>query len=313
MNREQDYIHYISKLTKSQNVDNISRTKAYLSFYLDFPEIKWSLLASIVSRNAGWNMTDLHLAPFQTLLGKKEKNELFMTYERANWLIFSDAFPQLLVYKLSKRNHKPMFHLLSNFHVSKFMVKEWYRYWKTKNKDRLMNALIINEQNVIHDPVIKQPYFKKHVFYNFPYMMQDFLFMSAVILPTKSKGLYGIYISRFTNLAKRIETGKEIASILFSNEIYPDIMHFLLTVEHTGSRYDYEKYYPIFLPRNPMLRFVYPVISHKDIIRNDWFKYRGVKSGWFQTLPKSNKEPIGKKFYSKRILLFGYAKLRERV
>lgn len=39
--------------------DNISRTVFYDQFYLKHKEIVWGYLASFVSRNAGWNMTDL--------------------------------------------------------------------------------------------------------------------------------------------------------------------------------------------------------------------------------------------------------------
>ncbi|GAA3327359.1 hypothetical protein GCM10020331_066980 [Ectobacillus funiculus] len=42
-----------------KNRDNISRTHAYKEYYLRNCEIRWSFLASMVSRNAGWNMTDL--------------------------------------------------------------------------------------------------------------------------------------------------------------------------------------------------------------------------------------------------------------
>ncbi|UTW69707.1 DUF2515 family protein [Anaerobacillus sp. HL2] len=51
------------------------------------------------------------------LLPKKYPEVLFLTYERANWLIFSDAYPQLLLYEKSKQLQKPCFHLLKFFHA----------------------------------------------------------------------------------------------------------------------------------------------------------------------------------------------------
>ncbi|RKQ37632.1 DUF2515 family protein [Oceanobacillus halophilus] len=313
MSNVQSYLYYISKVTKSKNMDNISRTKAYQKFYFRHPEIKWALLASVVSRNAGWNMTDLFIPSFQTVLGEKERMELFMTYERANWLIFSDAFPQLLIYQLSKQKRKPLFSLLSYFHVSSFMIKEWNHFWETYDEDRLMVALIINEQNVIHHPVIKQSYFKKQIFHKLPYLMQNYLFMSAVILPTRSARLYGVTVFQFTNLSKRIETGKRIANILFNNKIHPHILCFLQTVEHTGSRFDYEQFLRMSLPKSPMLRFVYPVVTHKDKIRNDWYKYRGVKSKWFQNNTKDKISHFGTSFYLKRHILKKYTSLKSRL
>ncbi len=158
-----EHLHYILSETKKHNADNISRTKAYQNFYMQYPEMKWALLASMVSRNAGWNMTDLHLSPFRKILSTKQRNRLFMTYERANWLIFSDAYPQLLTYALSIHYNQPLFHLLSRFRVSRFMKKEWDYFWKHSDRNRLMTALIINEQNVIHSPVIKQDYFQYRI------------------------------------------------------------------------------------------------------------------------------------------------------
>lgn len=73
------YLHYITNKTSVHNRDNITRTNAYFTFYRKFPEIKWAFLASMVSRNAGWNMTDLCMTPFRYLLGKRERERLFMT------------------------------------------------------------------------------------------------------------------------------------------------------------------------------------------------------------------------------------------
>ncbi|MCY8523049.1 DUF2515 domain-containing protein, partial [Bacillus atrophaeus] len=49
-----DILCRIDRQTKLKNADNVSRTNAYKSYYDRHPEIKWSLLASFVSRNAGW-------------------------------------------------------------------------------------------------------------------------------------------------------------------------------------------------------------------------------------------------------------------
>ncbi|MFD2045834.1 DUF2515 family protein [Ornithinibacillus salinisoli] len=299
-------LYYITKMTKKHNLDNISRTKAYQHFYLQYPEIKWALVASIVSRNAGWNMTDLYLPAYQSLLSKKERTQLFMTYERANWLIFSDAFPQLLVYKLSRKYNRPLFYLLKKYNVSTYMINEWNHFWKTNDTERLMVALIINEQNVIQTPVINQSYFKHHVFMRLPYLVQDFLLMNAVLLPTRSGIIYGEFVQGFTKIKNRISIGKQIAATIFSENIYQEIIRFVKSVEHTGSRMDYEQFLPVPPSRNPFLRIVYPVITHQDKIRNDWYKLGGIKKDWVipaQTVPN---ERIGSIFYKKRNLLQAY-------
>nr|MDH3177164.1 DUF2515 family protein [Bacillus pumilus] len=42
---------HILRETKVKNKDNLTRTNAYKRFYDRHPEMKWSLLASFVSRN----------------------------------------------------------------------------------------------------------------------------------------------------------------------------------------------------------------------------------------------------------------------
>ncbi|WP_047985281.1 DUF2515 family protein [Ornithinibacillus californiensis] len=302
---ERDYLHYIINETRKHNIDNISRTKAYQNFYIKHQEIKWSLLASVVSRNAGWNMTDLTLPPYKKMLGDNERNNLFMTYERANWLIFSDAYPQLLVYKLSLKYDVPFRELLEELQISTFMIREWEIFRKKRDKNRLMIALIINEQNVIHNPVIRQPYFKKKVFFSFPYILQNQFLINAVLLPTREGRLYGTFIQGFTNIDNRITIGKNLATQLFHRDVYPAIMDFILHVEHTGSRIDYERYLSIHLPKSSMLRMTFPIIDHQDNIRNDWYLLGGMKKKWFKPLQVDPLE-IGMSFYQKRHLLYAY-------
>lgn len=74
---EQDLIKLITIETSKNNVDNISRTNAYFEFFLNYPEIKWAFLASMVSRNAGWNMCDLEGKWLSSILSKQARKELF--------------------------------------------------------------------------------------------------------------------------------------------------------------------------------------------------------------------------------------------
>ena len=69
----------------------------------------------MVSRNGGWNMTDLKGGLLSRLLTKKEVESFFTFLERGNWLIFQDAYPQFLVYEESKKRGKNLFYLLSSF------------------------------------------------------------------------------------------------------------------------------------------------------------------------------------------------------
>ncbi|MFO1444646.1 DUF2515 domain-containing protein [Bacillus sp. Bva_UNVM-123] len=280
---EAELIQKIKHMTKACNVDNISRTEAYFDYYIKFPEICWSFLASMVSRNAGWNMCDLEGLSLPKIIKKKFRTKLFLTYERANWLIFQDAYPQLLLYQYSTKIKRPMFHLLSFFHVSSFMEQEWNCFWKEKNVKRLLYSLIINEQNVIQQPVIKHPHYKMKVFYSPIFLFQDWFHFSAVIFPTCHGELYGASVHGFKSVTERINLGKRLAHILFKKELFPNFFEFACRTVHTGSRYDYEYYFNNGTKRTtPFLRCTYPAIKHRKQYMKDWSAKTPIKRRWLK-------------------------------
>ncbi|WLR53054.1 DUF2515 domain-containing protein [Bacillus tianshenii] len=279
-------IQLIQFLTGKGNIDNISRTKAYLNYYKRNPEIEWAFLASMVSRNAGYNMTDLEGSWFPFCIEKEKREQIFYTYERANWLIFSDAYPQLLIYEASKRSGKPLFHCLSAFSVSIFMQKEWERFFQEGDRKRLMTALIINEQNLIQKPVIEHPFYKKKVFRSFCFRFQDWLHFCSVIFPTLSGEVYGLSVNHFSHLNDRITLGKRLAHLLFHPEHYSKFYEFALSIEHTGSRYDYERNMKNFSEKEtPPLRVMFPRIYHHQAARSQWYASKKQLDKWFKTVP----------------------------
>ncbi|ENQ3077801.1 DUF2515 domain-containing protein [Bacillus cereus] len=275
-NEEKELVNYIQQQTILANADNISRTHAYKEYYERNKEIRWSFLASMVSRNAGWNMTDLEGKYYPKVLSQEIRKQLFLTYERANWLIFLDAYPQLLLYEYSKRMKKPLFHLLQMFSVSVFMEGEWSRFWEQKKEERLMTALIINEQCTIQEPVIEHPFYQKHIFQTLMFKIQELFHFSAVIFPTIAGNLYGFSVHQFETLTKRIELGKRLAWLLF-HPTYKELFYtFSSQTVHTGSRFDYEQYFNLSKEQDtPQLRDVFSVVSHHRKAENDWF-YPGV-------------------------------------
>ncbi len=287
---KQEIITSIDHTTRIKNYDNISRTKAYEDFYRHHPEIKWAFLASLVSRNAGWSMTDLQGKWFRKALSMEQRSLLFMTYECANWTIFQDAFPQLLLYQWSKRVKEPLFDLLEHFDVSQFMVHEWKEFWLNRNTERLMVALIINEQNVIQSPVINNALYKRLVFKTIPYRIQNFLHFSTVVFPTLNGKLFGFSVTNFDQLTNRIELGKRLAWLLFDAGLYHSFLAFSKSVPHTGSRFDYEQFFPEKRKREtPLLRTAYPEVSHTiDVSKQDWFHGQSTKK-WFKVrkIPKN--------------------------
>ncbi|MDP4083843.1 MAG: DUF2515 family protein [Bacillota bacterium] len=289
---EQIIIQEIINETAKNNVDNITRTNAYFNYFKKNPDIIWTFLASMVSRNGGWNMCDLEGTIFPHFLTPETRKQLFLTYERANWLIFHDVFPQLLLYQYSTKLNKPMFHLLPYFQPSIFIQKEWKRYWERKDQDRLTTALIINEQNVIQKPVIEHPVFKKRVFHSFLFLFQDWLHFSCVLFPTCGGELYGASVNGFTSVSKRINLGKRLARILFEPRLFPYFYEFAEKSTHTGSRYDYEHYFRSGSKKEtPFLRTTFPIIKHTRQHCVDWSLQHHISPVWLY-FPAPHHHPI---------------------
>ncbi|MFC7370555.1 DUF2515 family protein [Fictibacillus iocasae] len=279
---EQTVYHDIINRTDKGNKDNISRTVHYERFYFEHPEIKWAFLAGMVSRNAGYSMTDLKGEWLKRALGQRERSLLFYTYERANWLIFQDAYPQLLLYEWQKKTGRDWFHLLPSFHGSAFMMKEWRRFTSCKDGERLYVSQIINEQNVIQQPVLTHPVYRRRVFLSLPFRLQNWLHYSTVLFPTVDGKLYGFSVHGFRKLSNRVLLGKKLASLLFDSQYSASFRQFAAEVMPTGSRHDYEQFvYPKKICESPMLRRVYPFIQHHRSDKTDWSKRSSVNPSWF--------------------------------
>ncbi|WP_410772029.1 DUF2515 family protein [Fontibacillus sp. BL9] len=172
----------ISLATSRAGSSNITRTEAYLACYQAYPELHWAFLAHMVSRNAGWNMTDLR-GRVADLMDETEKRAYYRFLERSNALIFQDAYPQLLLYIKSRELGSSRFHLLSYFHVSGFMRPFWERFWIDRGSALLTVGLIINEQNYIEKRVIRHPYYQRHITDKVPFHLQSLAGLNQVVFP----------------------------------------------------------------------------------------------------------------------------------
>lgn len=248
---EKQIVARIRTQTEICNRNNITRTEAYYDIYNSYPELHWAFLAHMVSRNGGWNMTDLKGELLPKLMKKQQAEYLFLFLERANSLIFQDAYPQLLIYAESLKLKKNLFHLLNEFHISAWMKSIWEYVWNEGNKNPalLTAALVINEQNYIEKRVIQHPKFKKYVIDTLLFKTQGFMQLNQVVFPFKASRnlqspmpmqLAGLILEDFSNLNERIQFGKKLYSILFG---FPDILKgaksFAADTKHSGSRADY--------------------------------------------------------------------------
>lgn len=281
---EREIIKKIQSVTKQYNLNNITRTNAYFDFYQRHPEIHWAFLAHMVSRNGGYSMTDLKSSIIRHFLTYDQKYKLFHFLERANALIFHDAYPQLLLYEISKKQNKSYFHLLSAFQISQFMLPNWSHFLTTQNSTLLTLALVTNEQHYIEKNLMSLEKMKKDVFHSLTYIFQEKMGFSHVIFPYKRYPflrkyvLAGVEIHDFSSVVERIDIGKQLYAILYSKHRHKPILDFAQTIPHSGSRSDYWPH--IYTSRqnddkkikSPKLEDIWENVNHQFPETSDWFK-----------------------------------------
>lgn len=246
---ERQLVEHIRAQTTLENRNNVTRTMAYLKCYQAHPELHWALLAHLVSRNGGWSMTDLRGELLPYLIDNELAEHLFAFLERANALIFQDAYPQLLLYGESVQRQKNLSHLLPYLHISMWMTPVWDQFWANRDSALLTIALIVNEQNYIEGRVVQHEFFQQNVLNNLLFKSQAWLQLNQVGFPFfplhQSAGapqlrLAGLILENFANLTERIEFGKSLYALLFG---VPEVLHgalrFAEMTPHTGSRADY--------------------------------------------------------------------------
>ncbi|MFY0542567.1 DUF2515 domain-containing protein [Brevibacillus sp. H7] len=244
--RDQLLIRQIKERTNRQNLNNVTRTMTYYEFYRRHPEIHWAFLGHMVSRNGGWNMTDIKGELLSRLLSEAEQKDFFLFLERGNWLIFQDVYPQFLLYEESVRRETNLFYLLPYFHVSVFMDVMWNHIWKAGDRYLLAMALIINEQSYLEKRVIQHPRYQKTVLQTIEFKLQDLLGLNQILFPCYKGGtdkelhVIGQTLRHFASLQERIRLGKRLYSLLFGRSDYlQGALNWAADHPHTGSRKDY--------------------------------------------------------------------------
>ncbi|GIP24020.1 DUF2515 family protein [Paenibacillus sp. J22TS3] len=266
---DQRVIEEIEESVRMNNISNITRTEAYLKCYQAYPELQWSFLAHMVSRNAGWNMSDLRGGQMYPLLDETGKEVTYRFLERCNALIFQDAYPQLMLYMKSREIGSSLFYLLPHFHVSRFMRPFWDRFWLERGSALLAVGLIINEQNYIEKRVVRNPYFQNRVTEKANFHLHNWAGLNQIIFPlldldsvSAEDGtpkqqekqtldasscpeghiprLAGRILGDFSSLSTRITFGKNLYALLFGlASLRKGAEAFASLVPHTGSRADY--------------------------------------------------------------------------
>jgi hypothetical protein len=233
-------LEHIRIKTEEHNTNNVTRTKAYLDYYQQHPEIHWAFLGHMVSRNGGWTMTDLKGEFLTRLLSKKERNSFFTFLERGNWLIFQDVYPQFLLYSESLKRNEPLFSLFPYLNISTFMETIWNHFWGNQDSYILTIGLVINEQSYLEKRVVQNPQYKKDVLGTLEFKLQDLLSFNHILFPYGKRNLVGQTLHQFDSLNERILLGKKLYAILFKDEDFLDqVREWAIHHPHTGSRKDY--------------------------------------------------------------------------
>ncbi|WP_409305817.1 DUF2515 family protein [Peribacillus sp. SCS-155] len=301
LNDKRDLLKRIRSETLKLNMNNITRTKAYLEFYKRNPEVHWAFLAHMVSRNGGYHMTDLKGSIMKDLIPYGDRAKYFLFLEEANAAIFADAYPQLLLYENFKGSPHFPSNLLGYFHISRFMIPIWEDFLKNRNSSLLTVALIINEQRMLQERILKK---RSHIdlINGIDFKLQDFLGFTAVVFPYKKKrkqeyALTGVTVHRFAEPDKRIMTGKTLYNLLFGySDVWLGIKDFAFSHSHTASRADY--WSQIFSPNkgNPFKHYS-PTLTEAwencpfSAKTGDWFNDEEFIED-IQTLPEPRKKDI---------------------
>jgi hypothetical protein len=237
---DRDLLEQIRRKTAEHNLNNLTRTKAYLNFYQQHKEIHWAFLGHMVSRNGGWNMTDLKGEFLTRLLSKKERNSFFSFLERGNWLIFQDAYPQFLLYSESLKRNESLFSLFPHLNISTFMETIWNHFWSNKDSYILTMGLVINEQSYLEQRIVQNPVYQKGVLNKLEFKLQDFLSFTHILFPYGKRNLAGQTLHQFDSLNERILLGKRLYAVLFKNkDLLKQVYEWASKYPHTGSRKDY--------------------------------------------------------------------------
>ncbi|WP_179884770.1 DUF2515 family protein [Bacillus sp. AFS015802] len=277
------YTEILGKVQRG-NVNNLTRTSSYLNLFSKHPELHWSFLAHMVSRNAGYHMTDIRSNLLSHVLDDSEQRTLFSFLERCNAAIFEDAYPQLLLYEEWKLRGRSPFHLLKKFNVSTFMRIMWEDYLKTFDRRVLTLALIMNEQHMIQKRILSDPDLNIGI-EKWKFFLQDRLEFTSILFPYGKHSpfsLAGQFVSHFEKVNRRILLGKKLYSVLFHPTVFPTALSFSAHHPHTGSREDYwphlyskeEKKNRLF---SPSLGSVWENMPPDNHSTADWFRNQRVE------------------------------------
>ena len=234
-----------------RNVDNVARTQSYLELYAwtreHPPDLPWILMAHLVSRNAGYLMTDLA----RSLERTKEPTmhaamtTLFVMLERANYLIFWDAWHHVCAHLAGQSAD------LETPRTPEFMCGAYRRYERAiagrvgeqvppEVERQLVMDLVHNEQHLIEHRAVHHPELAPGL--HLLQLIELFGRDGPIILPwaLRRREPPKIRVGKFARVERRIATGARIFDEALADRRSRDAMfRWAAAHPHTGSREAY--------------------------------------------------------------------------
>ncbi|WP_437687342.1 DUF2515 family protein [Sorangium sp. So ce176] len=222
-----------------RNLDNVTRTESYLELYAltraHPPDLPWLLMAHLVSRNAGALMTDVAvvLDRGDGVIAPAALRELFLFLERANHLIFFDAWYHVLHHLLGRSAD------LAPGRCSRFVREAWARHEGARRAGQphhaleraLVRDLVTNEQNFIERRVVHHPRFPTA---RALVALAEALGQEApVVLPCTQAS---IQVGGFAILGRRIRAGMRIFEAMADRATRDAMYDWARRHPHDGSR-----------------------------------------------------------------------------
>ncbi len=200
-------------------------------------ELPWIFMAHLVSRNAGYLMTDLGAAldDPSNVFTRESTEELFALLERANFLIFHDAWFHVLHHLLGRTGEL-------GDETPRFIRERWRAYEEAaaagvspELERSLVMDLVTNEQNLIEHRVVHHP--------RFPRARAMIAFFEGVgreapiVLPETDAR---ITVGAFARIERRVEAVRRIFDeVLAERATRERLFRWAMEHPHTGSRVVY--------------------------------------------------------------------------
>lgn len=257
-----DRVRAMQRELEERNADNVSRTESYLELYAWTrarpPDLPWVLMAHLVSRNAGYLMTDLarRLERTKDRELARAMETLFLLLERANWLIFHDAWHHVCAHLLGESR------ALRPPRTPLFVCDAWERYESRAAREGTVTPAL--ERALVLDLVHNEQHFIEHRAVHHAALTDGLTLLRVIerfggdrgiVLPWPDRARAPrIRVGDFASIDRRIATGARIFDEALADRARRDAMYEWATQHpHTGARAAYGG------RAGPTLRDVWPL------------------------------------------------------